>query len=178
MNLFIAAVSLPAASKWYLLQPARPRLRPLIFIILRRCVLCGSNGARRRVSPFSFLLVHTYIRVFALCLVLCLFLAASQSLVDTHKRPPRHKRTCRPSRVKQSSVSGSLVPSNMIAPDRHRFCPVYRCEIGALRMPGNRCHHGPAKKRCNGSIRFLCFAPIRVDRRRRLQNTQGRKLAS
>lgn len=84
-----------------------------------------------------------------------LFLAVSHSLIHSRKRPPRHKRTCRTSCVKQSSVSGSLVLSNMIVPDRHRFCPVHRCQIGAFGMPGNCCHHGPAKHGATDQLDFF-----------------------
>lgn len=43
--------------------------------------------------------------------------------------------------AKQSSILGLFVLLNMVAPYCHRFCTVHRCEIGAVRMPRNCCHH-------------------------------------
>lgn len=57
--------------------------------------------------------------------------------------------------AKQSSILGLFVLLNMVAPYCHRFCTVHRCEIGAVRMPRNCCHH--SSERCNRSIRLLCF---------------------
>lgn len=69
-------------------------------------------------------------------------------IFQSQVRPPRRERTwCWPSYVKQSSVPALFALLNMVAPDCHRFCSVHRCEVGAVRMPRNRCHHSPERHR-------------------------------
>lgn len=60
----------------------------------------------------------------------------------------KNERTSWPSlRETIVSILGLFVLLNVVAPYCHRFCTVHRCEIGAVRMPRNCCHH--SSERCN-----------------------------